>query len=262
MLGKLMKYDLKKMYKVLVALYIVSIALALVCRGVGELGKNIFAFKVIYIIFSSIEYAIIANVVIHCFIRILLRFNNNFYKDESYLTHTLPVSKSQLLLSKYLSALIVIFSSVAVAFASLFIMFFSKDLVKVISDFLLSLSGGLNLSVGGFVTLFVLVLFSQICSIMSMSFFSIILGNKANEKKEIKSLIWFAILYVASLLCTLLSVTIVCSIFGVVNEIFSNVISQKTLLIVFVLAIILYTVYSVVFYLLCNNFYKKGVNVD
>lgn len=262
MLGKLMKYDLKKMYKVVIVFYIIAISLALVSRGTSELGKNIFAFKVLYIVFSSIEYAILANVIIHSFVRIILRFNTNFYKDESYLTHTLPVSKQKLLASKYLSALIVILTSVVVVFASLFIMFYSKQTINFISDFLVGLSGGLNISVGGFVSLVVLVLFSQICSIISLTFFSIVLGNRANEKKSLKSFIWVAIFYVASILFTLFCVIIVCSIFGVVGEIFSNVISQKTILIMFILAIILYLIYSILFYFLCNNMFKRGVNVD
>ena len=261
MLNKLMKYDLKKMYKVLVVFYCLSLILAIICRVFNELG-NIFAFRVLYIIFSSIEYAIIANVIVHAFVRIILRFNNNFYKDESYLTHTLPVSKQKLLLSKYLSSLIVIFSSVVIVFLSFFIMFYDVQTIEVISNFLTALSGQFNFSVAGFISLVVVSLFVQICSIISMTFYAIVLGNRANEKRALKSLLWIALVYIISIIFSLLCIFAVSAMFNVANEIFSNVVSGKTLLIVFVLAIILYSTYSIFFYFLSNRAFNNGVNVD
>ena len=101
MLGRLMKYDIKKMTKILIIMYIISLGLACVTRLIN-IGKNIQAIFIIGQVFTGLTYSAIVNVLVNTFVHILKVFINNFYKDESYLTHTLPIKKSKLLLSKYL----------------------------------------------------------------------------------------------------------------------------------------------------------------
>ena len=101
MIKKLIKNDIKKMMKILVYLYACSIILAGITRLIN-IGKNIQFIFIIGQVFAGITYSAIGSVLINTFVHILRVFVVNFYKDESYLTHTLPVTKNQLLLSKYL----------------------------------------------------------------------------------------------------------------------------------------------------------------
>ena len=100
MFSKLLKYDLRKNMRWMWILFVVTLAVAGVTRGVGELGKNSSFFKVLNVFFDSIFYALVANSIIQPFIRGFFNFTKSMYGDESYLTHTLPVSKNQIFDSK------------------------------------------------------------------------------------------------------------------------------------------------------------------
>ena len=52
------------------------------------------------------------NAVINTLMRVWARTVRNVYKDEAYLTHTLPVEKSKIYLSKFIAAIITMFTSV------------------------------------------------------------------------------------------------------------------------------------------------------
>ena len=93
-----MKYDLKKMTKLLIYLYPITIALAGITRLIN-IGKDIQVISIIGSVFASLTYTLVANILVNTIIAIILSFTTSFYKDQSYLTHTLPVKKEKLLLS-------------------------------------------------------------------------------------------------------------------------------------------------------------------
>src|SRR5574344_1912963 len=99
MLLKVLKYDLKFTYKNLIIFYTLSLVFALLGRIC-----SIFDTSGIMLILSKINNGItismIVSVIINNLMRVWARLVLNFYKDESYLTHTLPVKKSTLYLSK------------------------------------------------------------------------------------------------------------------------------------------------------------------
>ena len=162
MLNKLFKYDFKRMSRILVYMYAISIALALITRLVF-LGNKIQFVFIIGQILQGFTFSAIANVLVNTFVHILSAFIRNFYKDESYLTHTLPVTKTNLLTSKFLSALLVIFCSVFVCFLSLFIMFYSPEFMASIKLFIQATVANFNMSIGGFIAIIVSLLFIQTC---------------------------------------------------------------------------------------------------
>ena len=156
-MGKLLKYDLKKMTRILIYFYICSIGLACVTR-IFDIWNDIYILFIFKQVFAGITYSAIASVLINTFVHILNTFITGFYKDESYLTHTLPVTKSKLLLSKYLAGLIVIVMSVFVSFLSLFIMFYTPQLMATIGDFLSINFVGLSIPVWVIVMLLVFII--------------------------------------------------------------------------------------------------------
>ena len=102
MLSKLLKNDLKKNMRWMWILFVSEILVSLLARGCSELGANIAFFKVLSIFLDTVFYALIANCIIHPFLRSFLNFTKSIYGDESYLTHTLPVTKNQIINSKFL----------------------------------------------------------------------------------------------------------------------------------------------------------------
>lgn len=261
MIGKLMKYDLKKMLRILVYIYIISISLAGITRLIN-IGRDIQAIAILGYVFSGLTYSAIGSILVNTFVHILRTFIVDFYKDESYLIHTLPVSKNKLLLSKYLSGLIVIIASVLVTFLSFFILFYTPELMSAISVFLEMSVAGLNMSAGLFITLLVIIIFAQICAIMSMCFTAVVKANTYNSKRVPKGLVWFVIFYFGATIVSLLTIIISFAIGGNLAELMATQLSQKAFTIILVLGLVLYIVYAVVFYFICNKLFNKGVNVD
>lgn len=261
MITKLLKYDIKRITRILIYMYAISIVLAIITRIIN-IGKDIQAINILGMVFAGCTYSAIGNVLVNTFVHIIDVFIKNFYKDESYLTHTLPVRKSKLLASKYIASLIVIFASVAVCFLSLFIIFYSKSFVDGLKMFIEATVAGFDISVGLFVTLIALVLFSQICCIITMAFTAIVKANMYNSKRVIKGVIWFVAFYFGTMLVTVLTAVLCFAIGGNIGELMATTLSQKAFISIFVIALVNYIAFSVLFYFICNRMFNKGVNVD
>lgn len=89
MLKKLLKYDLKWSYKPLVIFYILAFIFACLGRIFSEI-ENSMIFNIIGQICKGALIAMLVNILINNLMRVWARFIKNIYKDESYLTHTLP----------------------------------------------------------------------------------------------------------------------------------------------------------------------------
>ena len=261
MLKYLMKYDLKKMLKMLVWFYAISVVLAGIARFFA-IWNNVQILKIISMVFAGFTYSAVANVIINTFIHILMRFSHSFYKDESYLTHTMPVKKSSLILSKYLSSLIVIFASVVVSFLSLFVVLYSPTFVQNIKMLLESAISGFNMSSGVFVLLVVAILFAQTCALMSFAFTAIVKGNSYNQKRGVKGFLWFVLYYFVCSLTSLILAIIVTAITGDLTSLFSNQMTGSAFLSILITSLITNITYAIMFYFLCKREFAKGVNVD
>lgn len=261
MIKKLMKYDIKKMTKILVYFYVISILLSIITRLIN-IGKNIQIIAIIGQVFAGLTYSAVASILINTFIHIIKVFACDFYKDESYLIHTLPVTKNQLLISKYLSGLVVVISSVIVSFLSIFIVLYSKEFFETLKVLIEKSITEFNIPVWLFILIMVVLIFAQICAIISMAFTSVVKANTYNSKRSIKSLMWFAIYYFGSMLVTLLIAVIIFAIGGNLSELGASVLSQSSFLTLLILALVCYIIYAFVYYFICKNLFNKGVNVD
>jgi len=261
MVKKLLKNDLRKMSKVLIYIYIIAIVLSGITRLIN-IGKNIQFISIIGYVFSGLTYSALCSILVNTFVQILLTFWHDFYKDESYLTHTLPVKKSHLFLSKYLSSLIMILFSVIVCFVSLFIMLFTPTFANNIIQYLTLVVSNFSMPVWLFVTLFVLLIFAQICFMISIAFTAIVKANTYNTKRIIKGFLWFAIFYFGSTILTLLLFVVGFAISGNLSNLFATQLSQGVFLTIIIIGLILYVIYSVLYYFICYRLFKKGVNVD
>lgn len=105
MLGKLLKYDLKFIYKNLPVFYIiafVSAGLAYLLPKVSDAPFFAIAGTVCQNVTLSMAVTIIVNGLMRCWIN----FQQKFYGDPAYLTHTLPVSRRVIYGSKFLAGFI------------------------------------------------------------------------------------------------------------------------------------------------------------
>ena len=97
---------------------------------------------------------------------------------------------------------------------------------------------------------------------ISMAFTAIVKANTYNSKRVIKGLVWFVVYYLTTNLITLLVIMTIFAISGNWGELFATQLSQKALITILIVGLILYVTFSIVYYFFCYKLFRKGVNVD
>ncbi len=262
MLKKLIKYDFIKMICVLPYFYIATVFFAILTRVVN-IWKDIQFMFILGQIFQGTTIALMINCLINTILGILIRsFRNSFYSDEGYLTHTLPVSKDKLLLSKFICSILVLLISVSIIFISLAIMFYSKEFVELFKLALNMVETGFNVNPILLIFLLVFAIFFQLLTMLLIGFASIVKGHSYNNKKILKSFIWFAIFYVVASILSLIMLALVLLITGNITEFFATTMKSKTFIIIIVTALVIYFGYSLLLYYITRKLFNKGVNLD
>ena len=182
MLSKLLKYDLKYMIKNMCVFYILSIFFAITTRLLFEVEQSVII-NIMGQISVGCMFAMLANILINTMMRSWIRFNNSLYKDESYLTHTLPVTKNDIYNSKLIQTFIFFFIGFIVIIISLFIAYYSKENWQAITNIVKNITIGLNMNTLFFITMFLLVVFLEIFNAIQCGFYGIVLGNRKNNGK-------------------------------------------------------------------------------
>ena len=267
MLGKLFKYDFKWINgKVMIIYYAIAAVLAGLTKFVEYLLNNkstamIFIIdKVLVAMLISCFFSIIVTVVM----RIWARFNQNIYKDESYLTHTLPITKSQLFNAKVLAAICSIILAVAVIVACILIVYLNTDTIGEIKKIFNELTQVFE--TGGTICLivsFILVFILEIIFITFSGIFGTVVGNIANNRKTLKS-IMIGIMMYSMLSGMLIVITFVIAQFNpTMMELYqSNTPSPNAIKMIVYIGLGIYAIYNLGYYIACKNILEKGVNVD
>ena len=261
MLSKLLKKDLNKNMRWLWILFTATIVVAGITRGCKELGKSIAFFQVIGIFFDSVFYSLAVNVVLQPFLRNFINFSNSFYSDESYLTHTLPVTKKQLINSKYLTALIELTCGFACIILSILVMFAGPSMADFLKIIISSIITG-SFSLGLIISLLITLIIIEFLMYISIIFFSIILANKSKEKRKLKAFLLTAGFAFTSLAVLAIIMIIVLLINKVEISSSTLLLSNSAFISVILTGIIVYALITILFYLLSQKEFKKGVNVD
>ena len=263
MLSKLLKYDFKSIFKFISIFYILAIFFSILTRVFLSVD-NSFVVNVLGEISKGAAISMMVSILINSLKRLWVRFKTNFYGDESYLTHTLPVSKNSLYLSKTLTSIFILFLSVLVIGLSLFIMFYSKETIEWIKNILLPLVDAYNSTILKVILAFLFIFFLEFLNGVQAGFTGIILGNKMNNMKTgFSVLFWFGS-YIITQIFGLLMIFIV-SLFNkdLLNLFITNeMINMSMIKVVICLSIGIYTVSYIVWYFINLKLFKDGVNVD
>ena len=264
MLGKILKYDLKYMIKNMCVFYILSIFFAITTRILFEVDQSVII-NIIGQISVGCMFAMLANILINTMIRSWIRFRDSIYKDESYLTHTLPVTKNDIYNSKLIQTFIFFFIGFIVILISLFIAYYSKENWQTITNYVKSITIGLNMNTIFFVTMFLIVVFLEIYNAIQCGFYGIILGNRKNNGKTGYSILFGFILYLVSQSIVLLLIFIYGLFDSSVMGLFQTAtvsIDANAFKLLLVLASLLYVIIIYGMSLLCKRTLNKGVNVE
>ena len=262
MIKKLIKYDVIKMTGTLPYFYAFALAFAGLTRLVNIWSDIQFIF-IIGQIFQGTTIALMVNILVNSFLSVIVRsLVPSFYKDESYLTHTLPVTKNELMLSKFISAIIITFLSFIVCFGCLFIMFYSQETMTALKGLIELVVVGFDISSGAFVAIIAFILLFEIIAMMLIGFSAVIKGYSYNHGKVKMSFIWFVIYYAISTVINLIIVIIALLIGGNLSSLTATVMEADAFITIMIVTLINYALISVAFYFISNKLFSRGVNVD
>ena len=263
MLNKLLKYDLKYMVKNMSVFYILAIFFAITTRILFSLDQS-FIVHVMGQISVGCMFAMVANILINVMMRSWVRFRDSIYKDESYLTHTLPVTKNDIYNSKFLLTLIFFLVSFVIMIISLFITYYTEERWLLVKGFVNTLTTGLDFNTTLFVVSMFIIIFLEVFNAIQCGFLGIILGYRRNNNKLGFSIFYGFIAYLVAQTLVLF-LTFIVGLFDpdIMNLFRNNVALDSSSFKIFVaLAIILYLVIISVMKLLCTKTFSKGVNVE
>ncbi len=124
MLKKLLKHEYRATYKLFLSIYAGLLLITLVTLGISKL--DLFS----QLPFSTLKTLFLIAMVLGCIalpigsvIYIMYRFYKNLFSDEGYLTFTLPVTRMQIILSKFITGCTWFAGSLLVTIGSLFLYF-------------------------------------------------------------------------------------------------------------------------------------------
>ena len=190
MLLKLIKYDFREQFKEHIGLY----ALVLV-SALTEIISESFKLDLVSVFFWILHSLSMIAMLICSFVIIVLYFRRNLLKDEGYLMNTLPVEPWMLYVSKFLTAFVLFVIDLIVAVLSFSIInhgfAWIGDIIRGMSD---------EFANAGF-TASPVIMFGSIAVIsllytISILFFSLTTGYRANGSKDAYSVLTFIVLYV------------------------------------------------------------------
>lgn len=264
MLGKLMKYDLKWIYKAVVVFYCLAFIFSAIAFALGRI-ENSTLFSILSAVSNGFAFGMAISALINCIMRSWARFVHNIYKDEAYLTHTLPVSKGTIYLSKILSSIICTFTTTAVSTLCIIFYFYNNKAVSdQFKETLKTTAASVNSSVFSIMLIIFAVFALETIFILFTGYAGIIIGHKSNKGKMIKSIISGFGVYMAA---NVLSVGII-----YISGLFDNnisyiitaneIINPETLKITMLIFIAVYFIYNIVLYLTGKQLLNKGVNID
>lgn len=262
MLNKLLKYDLKYMIKNMSVFYILALVFSLLTR-IFSLFKQTVAIDIIGKIASGAFIAMIVNIIINTVIRSWVRFRDSLYGDESYLTHTLPVSKKNIYESQFIQTLIFLLVSFIVILITLFIAYYTKDTYDALINMISGISTSFEVSNIGLILVAILVMFFEIYNGLQSGMLGIIYGYRKNNAKVGYSILFGTIIsFIGQGL--MLASLFICGLFNSkVLEIFkSDIVDIGTMKFIFIFALVEYILSTIIMNFIGVKALEKGVNVE
>ena len=209
MLGKLLKYDFRAMWKQFSMIWLAALVIALINRFTlpfnrqgGLAAEN----ELLAVITITVFIGVMCAMFVVAMVFVLTRFYRGLLGDEGYLMHTLPVKTWQLVLSKLICAVVVTVVNVAVSFLAMFLMMpinwievFDVELWKSLVQGLLRQPDALL-----YMAEFFLLCVVALSLMVTMVYLSMAIGHLFHRRRVLMSVVaFFALDIVGNLLISL-----------------------------------------------------------
>ncbi len=259
MLKKLVKYDFIWINRHMAIFFAITLIFAIFTRLADGMTGSVMG-DIIHGILRGCTIAAFVNTVINCAIRIWVRFRQNFYKDEAYLTHTLPVTKNQLYDSKAISTVGTVLVSFLVVIIGFFIAFWNDDIYQYLQNVFKNSDMTFIL-----VSLFITTVLEAMYTVY-VGIFSIVVGHRSNNNRVLISVILGILLYYG-LQTILVAIIAIVGIFDDSVKVMFGDATDTTIEFsayrnIMLIANILYVIVTAGLYFAGRKLFAKGVNVE
>ena len=211
MLGKLMKYEWKATWKLLVPLNLFIVVMSILAYITVQLdffdtNNNLVMMTGAILILAYVLSMFVISVV--SVIYLIYRFYTSVYGDEGYLLHTLPVDKHHIIIAKaVVSASWIILNIILVYLSMLFLFSTQERFIETITDgfqFYVEVVNSYN-KVGAFEVIMTLVasFFAMLARILKVSA-CVSLGQLASNHKVLSSIGFYYAIYIVQRIFTLI----------------------------------------------------------
>jgi len=247
----------------LIIFYSLAIFFGVLTRIFFEI-ENSFIINIIAQICTGVTISMIVNILINNLMRLWVRFKNNFYGDESYLTHTLPIDRKTQYLSKFITSVVSMFTSILVIGITLFIAYYSKENIELLKNILLPIADLYNSSIVYILIAFLFIFFLEIFNILQSGYTGIIIGHKMNNNKTLFSVIFGFVVYMGTQLLVLITLFILALFNKDLMNLFvtNQMINLDMVKMLIYMSIVIYIVDIIICYIVNIKLFKKGVDVE
>lgn len=260
MLKKLLKYDIKSLSNTLLPIYGVTLLTALISVIFQKLEDITPIFRVPMSLITMLAGFLSFGVIIITFIVGIQKYYNQTSKDEGYLIHTLPVKKSNIILSKITSQLIFQILSCIITAASITIIAqvplndiidAIKELVRIFTDY----------SSTTFIIALLVLLVAYITSTL-LIYVSISFGQKHSNNKIKYSVGYGILIYIITQILTALIYTPLLQNNKFIEELNKTFPSETVLNITLLIVAGVSTLTSIVYFYLTTKNLEKNLNLE
>ncbi len=257
MLRKIFKYDFISIMKFLLIFYGLSLLFGLLTRLFFSFNNSLFL-NIIAQIFNGASISMMCSIVINNLMRVWVKFSQSFYKDESYLIHTLPISKKDLYLSKILTSFISLFISFIVIVGNCLIMYGTKENFNYLKKVVFA-----NQNITLILITLIGLIFLELINLIQSGFTGLLIGNRKNNYKIGLSILFAGISYFVLQIIVLLIYLFV-GIFDkrIYDIIFSSNEDFELIKVIINYGLIIYLIPFLINIILNIKLFNKGVDVE
>lgn len=266
MLIKLLKFECRATGRVLFPLYLAAIIISVISGIVfnHNIGANInvggdgfINFALCFVIAFLFGITVTASVVIS-YIMTIQRFRKNLLGNEGYIMHTLPVSMNSQIAAKLITAVIYEIISVCVAVFSWVIVVFSMTEVNLsdIVSTLFSAFSEISQFITGEICVYIFeVIVGMIVMLISFNlkiYAAMSIGYSKNSHRVMKSVGFYILFYIITQIINscITNFAISNNVLGIYSHWFLD------------LSVVIYIIYSIVFWFITSYFLRKKLNLQ
>ena len=277
MLGKLLKHEFKATSRYFIPIFIIIAVITALLKFSMILSEgSIFISMEISMIISIMQGLFIAVYVIVlvgtsilALFLLLKRFYSNMFGDEGYLTHTIPVTGTQLLNSKLICSFTWILLLIPIWILSFLILFAGTDFFTEMGYYTAAFSEELSIlstsgfSIGLIVAELVIMAIAGLIGMILSYYLSITLGQHflGNHRLLGAILFYFVLSVISSTISSVYTTVIENFIYSDLAAI-NAADAFRMITVIFATAIIISLIQTVVYYLLTRYFLTKKLNLQ